>query len=109
MDPVTFVLSPTLIKSESSPTLKGSRPDKRSFCFIEGVFLGEHGETASLIALICSGVVPQQPPTILTQPSSANSAINPEVISGVSSNPVGAIGFGNPALGYIQIGTSHML
>ena len=28
-----------------------------------------------------------------------NSEISPDVISGVSSNPVGAIGFGSPAFG----------
>lgn len=34
---------------------------------------------------MCSGVVPQQPPTILTNPCSANSAICSAVMSGVSS------------------------
>ncbi len=54
---------------------------------------------AAAIAAMCSGVVPQQPPAMLTKPDSANERSRLEVTSGVSSNPVSAIGFGRPAFG----------
>ena len=37
-----------------------------------GGCLGAYGLAASAMALICSGVVPQQPPTMFTSPSAAN-------------------------------------
>jgi hypothetical protein len=46
---------------------------------------------------MCSGVVPQQPPTTFTSPARANSPSNALVTSGVSSNPPNA--FGRPAFG----------
>ena len=52
---------------------------------------------ASRIAAMCSGVVPQQPPTTFTQPFCANSPINRLVFSGVSS--YSPIGLGRPAFG----------
>jgi hypothetical protein len=51
------------------------------------------------MAPMWSGVVPQQPPTMLTSPSAANSWIRRLVTSGVSSKPVSLIGLGRPALG----------
>ena len=47
---------------------------------------------------MCSGVVPQQPPSMLTRPSSAKSLTLSANISGVSSYP--PIALGRPALGY---------
>ena len=47
--------------------------------------LGAIFATASIIAPMCAGVVPQQPPTIFTKPLCANSLMKPEVIAGVSS------------------------
>ncbi len=55
--------------------------------------------TAAPIAPMCSGVVPQQPPTMFTSPCSANSLSRREVTSGVSSKPVSDIGLGKPAFG----------
>jgi hypothetical protein len=37
------------------------------------------------MARICSGVVPQQPPTMLTSPSRANPPMKAAMVSGVSS------------------------
>jgi hypothetical protein len=54
---------------------------------------------AAAIARMWSGVVPQQPPAILTKPATANSLSRAEVISGVSSKPVSLIGLGRPAFG----------
>jgi hypothetical protein len=41
--------------------------------------------TASAIAAMCAGEVPQQPPTIFTSPDCAHSMISPASCSGVSS------------------------
>ena len=55
--------------------MKGSKPDKRiltsTSIFSRGALLA----TTSLIACICSGVLPQHPPTIFTRPLSAHSSI----------------------------------
>ena len=67
-----------------------------SFFFL-GIFLGSNPSTASAIAFIWSGVVPQHPPTILTYFSSASSLIYPAVIFGSSSYSPKT--FGKPALG----------
>ena len=47
--------------------------------------LGVIPATASATWWIWSGVVPQQPPTILTRPASANSPSRPAMNSGLSS------------------------
>ena len=57
----------------------------------------EYSET-SLIAWMCSGEVPQQPPTMFTIPLSANSFSNAPIASGVWS--YSPSGFGNPAFGW---------
>ncbi|NYC95670.1 hypothetical protein DFN09_003657 [Clostridium acetobutylicum] len=62
-----------------------------------GTFLGEMPLTTLLIALICSGVVPQQPPTIFKCPSSANFFTMLAVSSGSSSYSPRE--FGSPAFG----------
>ncbi len=46
---------------------------------------GATSSIASAIARMCLGVVPQQPPTMLSQPFSANSHSNRRMCSGVSS------------------------
>jgi hypothetical protein len=51
------------------------------------------------MAAMWSGVVPQQPPTMLTRPAVANSRSSADVVGGSSSYPVGASGFGRPAFG----------
>ena len=54
--------------------------------------------TASAIARMWSGVVPQQPPTMFTQPRSANSPIMPAIAAGPRSYC--PISFGRPAFGW---------
>ena len=74
-----------------------SSPLKRLKGSTLGGTRGGRPRTAAAIASMCAGVVPQQPPTTLTQPRSANSRTRPAVISGVSGkqpNPSG-----RPALG----------
>ncbi len=57
-----------------------------------GTRLGGRPETASTIATMCSGVVPQQPPTTLRSPALANSASSRLVSGGCSSYPPKAFG-----------------
>src|ERR1700753_2383462 len=76
----------------------GSRPESRSRGSISGIMRGLCGATAAAIAAIWSGVVPQQPPTMLTRPSRANSPISRDIYSGVSSYCPNSLG--RPALGY---------
>ena len=77
-EPVTLVRSPTLIKSESFLSFKGSSPAKVNSAlkgavisvvcvdeYVTGIGRGGTSLTTSTMALICAGVVPQQPPTIL--------------------------------------------
>ena len=64
-----LVRSPTFTNRLSSVMLTGSRPDSR----IAGPRLGRRSRgasplTAVAIASMCAGVVPQQPPTMLTSP-----------------------------------------
>src|SRR5476651_2488242 len=65
-----------------------------------GTLRGRKFFTASAIALMCGGVVPQQPPTMFSQPFCAHSRNCGARDSGVSGKPVGSSGFGNPAFGY---------
>ena len=51
-EPVTLVRSPTLANSESRPTLKGSRPERRSFFSISGMARGGTLATACAMAAI---------------------------------------------------------
>ena len=85
LEPVTLVRSPTLTNRLSPPTLKGSRPDRRSFFSSTGTARGASPATACAIAAMCAGVVPQQPPTMFTRPLCAHSRISPARCSGVSS------------------------
>ena len=61
-EPVTFVLSPTLTKFILSSMCKGSNPLSRQCFLILGILLGGYFSLNFLISLMCSGVVPQQPP-----------------------------------------------
>ena len=96
-EPVTLVRSPTFTNSESSPMLSGSRPARRQATGISGSLRGGKPSTARLIAAICSGVVPQQPPTIFKKPDSAHSRICAAITSASKSYSPKA--FGRPALG----------
>jgi hypothetical protein len=82
---VTLVRSPTLTNSESLPTLNGSRPDRRSFFSTSGHAPRLDAGDALAIAAMCSGEVPQQPPTMFTKPCLAQSATSAASCSGVSS------------------------
>ena len=72
-EPVTFVRSPIITKPVSGPISNGSRPLKRVPAALRRDGAAAGRATAAAIAAMCSGVVPQQPPTTLTRPSSANS------------------------------------
>ncbi len=62
-----------------------SRPESRRRGSIAGTLRGATLRTCAAIAAMCSGVVPQQPPTMLRNPDWANSSSRQEVCSGVSS------------------------
>ena len=96
-EPVTLVRSPMMVKLLSGRISSISSPEYRDR---RGGGAGVRGgcfHTASAIALMCAGVVPQQPPTTFSQPSRANSPSTAAIDSGVSSNPPRALG--RPALG----------
>src|SRR5438046_9294193 len=57
---------------------------------------------------MCSGWVPQQPPTRLSQPFSAHLATFGVNVFGVSGNPVSDNGSGRPAFGYALIKYGEM-
>ncbi len=84
-EPVTFVRSPIMTKPVSGPISNGSRPLKRGRSGRFGTCLGTVPETAVAISATWSGVVPQQPPTMLTNPSSAKERNSPAVSCGRSS------------------------
>ncbi len=65
--------------------VSGSSPDRRHRWVAAGVLRGATPATASTMARMCSGVVPQQPPTMLTKPDRANSPSSDDMFSGVSS------------------------
>ena len=92
-----LVRSPTLTNSVSSVTVSGSRPDSRSAGRTSGTTRGVFPATSRAIEAMCAGVVPQQPPTRLTNQASANSATIAAVSSGDSSYSPKALG--SPALG----------
>ena len=97
-EPVTFVRSPTTTKPVSGRMTNVSSPEKRGSRDGSGTRRGRRPSTARAIARVCSGIVPQQPPTMLTMPSSANERRKRLVSSGSSSCSPSA--FGRPALGW---------
>ena len=105
-EPVMFVRSPISVKFESARISNGSRPLKRVPGRRSGTLRGATPSTAAAIWRTCSGVVPQQPPTMLTRPSRANSPRKRLVSSGCSSCSPSA--FGRPAFGWhaTQVGAS---
>ena len=115
--PVILLRSPTLTKFVSGRITNGSRPEKAgerrrakgrsrswldllplpfAFCPLP-IARGAIPLTASAIALMCAGVLPQQPPTMFSSPARAKSAMTLAMYSGVSSYSPKA--FGSPALG----------
>mmetsp|Transcript_39371 Transcript_39371/g.104530 ORF Transcript_39371/g.104530 Transcript_39371/m.104530 type:complete len:246 (-) Transcript_39371:929-1666(-) len=72
MEPATLQRSPMFWNTDSGVMAKSSRPDSRMWPLSSGTLrAGLTSATASAIALMWSGVVPQQPPTMLTRPSCA--------------------------------------
>ena len=104
LEPATLVRSPTLTKRESSLIFKGSRPLSRVNTGNSGMVRGGIFSTACAMACICSGVVPQQPPTIFTRLDSANSPMTSAMKSGDWSYSPNSLG--RPALGWTLIGIS---
>ncbi len=96
-EPVMFVRSPIITNPASGVIRNGSRPLKVVTERADGSWRGATPSTAAAIWRMCSGVVPQHPPTRFTSPACANSPSSELVISGVSSNPPNA--FGRPAFG----------
>ncbi len=84
-EPVMFVRSPIITKFVSSVIAKGSSPLNRVTETGSGRTRGCTSSTAAAIARTWSGVVPQQPPTMLTRPSRANSPSIRLVSCGCSS------------------------
>ncbi len=95
--PAMFVRSPTFTNAISSVSVKASRPDNRSRGSRVAGTRGATPATASAIARMCSGDVPQQPPTTFTSPSRAKSPTVRAICSGVSSYSPNALG--RPAFG----------
>ena len=98
-EPVTLVRSPMFTKFVSGRSVSASQPDRRVKGSTRGATRGVAPRTASAMARMCSGVVPQQPPTRLSQPFRAHSPSTGAMSAGVSGNPVGNSGLGSPALG----------
>ena len=96
-EPVTLVRSPIIRKFESGRSTRASRPARRVSGSCAGITRGDSAAAASAMARMWSGVVPQQPPRMLTYPEEANSRSAPAVSSGPSSYSPKA--FGRPALG----------
>ncbi len=92
-----FVRSPTLTKRLSSSIANGSRPESRSAGTISGTTRAGSPSTTPAMAPMWAGVVPQQPPTMLTRPDSANSCRIAAVSWEASSYSPKALG--SPALG----------
>ena len=74
-EPVMFVRSPILTKFISGLSVNASSPESRNRLGFSGTLRGGSPAVTSAKARICAGVVPQQPPTILTSPSRANSSM----------------------------------
>ena len=96
-EPVTLVRSPTMMKFESRVMVNASKPLSRRCGSGLASARGGRPATASAMARMCSGRVPQHPPTILSQPFDANSRTTAAIDSGVSSYSPRA--FGRPAFG----------
>ncbi len=102
-EPVTLVRSPTTTKPVSGRITNGSRPENRGRRTGSATTRGGSPCTARAISRVCSGVVPQQPPTMLTSPSSAKARRNRLVSPGCSSWSPSS--FGSPAFGWQEVYT----
>src|SRR5919112_6270154 len=86
-----------VVESGSDPGSPIPDPDAGLIQLRAGSGRGASPSAARAIALMWSGIVPQQPPRMLTKPLAAKSCSNAPVSSGVSSYSPNA--FGSPALG----------
>ena len=77
--------SPIITNPVSGPISNGSRPLNRVRPGSAGTCRGGRPATAEAIRAVCSGVVPQQPPTTFTMPCSANPLSSRAVSSGAWS------------------------
>ena len=104
-EPVMFVRSPITAKPNSDVILSGSRPEScnTSLLVRPGISRGGQPRTAFAISRMCSGVVPQHPPTRLSQPFFAHFCNFGASDFGVSGKPVSESGSGRPAFGYALI------
>ena len=84
-DPETLVRSPIMVKVLSGRITSGSRPLRIVSWRGGGGRRGGLPRMASAMARMWAGVVPQQPPTMFTQPLSANSPSTAAICAGVSS------------------------
>ena len=84
-DPVMLVRSPIFTKLVRGVNVTGSRPLSRIKGSGTGGTLGGNFAALSAIHFICSGVVPQHPPTILTNPFAIKSSTRWAVSCGNSS------------------------
>ncbi|MNR03336.1 hypothetical protein D3C85_1192250 [compost metagenome] len=97
-EPVTLVRSPTFTNMDSAVMISGSRPERRQATGSSGRARGLMPATASAMARMWVGVVPQQPPTRFRKPLWAHSrmcsAISP------ASRSYSPKALGRPALGW---------
>jgi hypothetical protein len=110
-EPATFVRSPIMMYTPFC-CVNGCEPESRSgrhSCSAAGSEIVAAGAPAKsrgcrpsnalAMAAMCSGVLPQQPPAMLTSPDSANSLKKRAMSGGSRSKPVGESGLGRPAFG----------
>ena len=89
--------APTFTNRLLSSMFSGSSPDRRHLATAAGRWRGLRPRTPAAISRMCSGVVPQQPPTMLTSPDSPNSRRISAVSAAPSSYSPKALG--RPAFG----------
>ena len=96
--PATLHLSPTFMNIPLFQ--KASMPDSQGVCS-EGISRGEAPSTTCAMAAICSGVVPQQPPSIFTSLFSMKGLTALAIVAGSWSYLPKASGI--PALGWALV------
>ena len=67
-EPVTLVLSPTFTNRDSGVIVKASRPLNLQAGVMVGALRGATPFVTLASSAMCAGVVPQHPPTMLTNP-----------------------------------------
>ena len=106
LEPVNIGDDSLFVNVGERTNVTGSSPASRKRLSTSGTTRGANGATISAIALICAGVVPQQPPVTLSQPLVAHSRMNAAVSEGSSS--YSAIALGSPAFGCAETRQSAM-